>query len=309
MNVQWNGIYPAITTQFNEKDQIDFDAMAKSLHAQVEAGVDGMILGGTLGEASTLSAEEKSELLKFTINEIGDRVPVILNIAEQSTKMAIETAIYAADSGADGLMLLPPMRYSADDEEVVTYMKAVAEATELPIVLYNNPIDYKTFISLDMFRQFEDVETIKAVKESTRDVSNVIRIKNAFGDRFKVLTGVDTLGMESLVVGADGWIAGLVCAFPKETVAIYRLIKAKRYDEALSIYRWFLPLLELDINPQLVQNIKLAAQYTDLGFEHVRAPRLPLRGVERERVINIIESALRNRPNLPDYLNLTTQES
>ncbi len=304
MKVEWKGIYPAITTQFTKDDKIDFDAFGNSLHAQLEAGVDGMILGGTLGEASTLTEKEKNELVRFTVKEIGDKVPVIMNIAEQTTSGAVETAKTALSNGVNGLMLLPPMRYAADDEEVVTYLKAVAASTDLPIVLYNNPIDYKTFISIDMWKQLLDVPTIQAVKESTRDVSNVIRMKNAFGDRFSVLTGVDTLGMESLVIGADGWIAGLVCAFPAETVAIYRLVKAKRYDEALKIYSWFLPLLELDINPQLVQNIKLAATYTGLGSENVRAPRLPLRGAERDRVKNIIEKAMESRPQLPDYLNL-----
>jgi len=199
---------------------------------------------------------------------------------------------------------LPPMRYTSDDRETVTFLRSVAQATELPIILYNNPADYKIWISPDMFRQLEDLSTIQAVKESTRDISNVTRMKNAFGDRFAVLTGVDTLGMESLLMGADGWVAGLVCAFPRETVAIYRLIKAGKYQDALSIYRWFLPVLELDVSTKLVQNIKLAETMTGLGNEIVRAPRLPLIGVERERIVNILNKALASRPALPDYLNL-----
>jgi len=227
-----------------------------------------------------------------------------MNVAEQSTRAAIEAAIRARDNGADGLMLLPPLRYTSDDRETVTFLRAVAQATELPIILYNNPVDYKIWISPDMFRQLEDLPTIQAVKESTRDISNVTRMKSAFGDRFAVLTGVDTLGMESLVMGADGWVAGLVCAFPRETVAVYRLVKAGKYKEALAIYRWFLPVLELDVSTKLVQNIKLAETLTGLGNEIVRAPRLPLAGNERDRVLNILNTALANRPQLPDYLNL-----
>jgi 4-hydroxy-tetrahydrodipicolinate synthase len=177
-------------------------------------------------------------------------------------------------------------------------------ATELPVILYNNPVDYKIWISPDIFRQLEDLPAVQAVKESTRDISNVTRMKTAFGDRFAVLTGVDTLGMESLLMGADGWVAGLVCAFPKETVAIYRLIKAGKMEEALKIYRWFLPVLELDVSTKLVQNIKLAESITGLGNENVRAPRLPLAGEERSRVLAILKTAMETRPELPDYLNL-----
>jgi 4-hydroxy-tetrahydrodipicolinate synthase len=227
-----------------------------------------------------------------------------MNVAEQSTRAAVEAAVRARDNGADGLMLLPPLRYTSDDRETVAFLRAVAQATELPIILYNNPVDYKIWISPDMFRQLEELPTIQAVKESTRDISNVTRMKSAFGDRFAVLTGVDTLGMESLVMGADGWVAGLVCAFPRETVAVYRLVKAGKYNEAPAIYRWFLPVLELDVSTKLVQNIKLAETLTGLGNEIVRAPRLPLVGDERDRVLNILNSALANRPQLPDYLNL-----
>jgi 4-hydroxy-tetrahydrodipicolinate synthase len=171
-------------------------------------------------------------------------------------------------------------------------------------MIYNNPVDYKTLVSLDMFEELAACATIQSVKESTRDLSNITRMINRFGDRFKILSGVDTLALESLLMGAHGWVAGLVCAFPKETVAIYRLQKAGRYEEALKIYRWFLPLLELDINARLVQNIKLAEVATGLGSEYVRAPRLPLVGEERSHVMNIIKQGLATRPQLPDYLSL-----
>ena len=304
MKFEWKGVFPAVTTKFTADDQLDFDAFDLNLNAQIDAGVDGIILGGSLGEASTLLQDEKDALLKHTVKAVAGKVPVLMNVAEQSTKVAIDAALRARDNGADGLMLLPPMRYTSDDRETVTFLRAVAQVTELPIILYNNPADYKIWISPDIFRQLEDLPTIQAVKESTRDISNVTRMKNAFGDRFAVLTGVDTLGMESLLMGADGWVAGLVCAFPRETVAIYRLIKAGKIQEAMNIYRWFLPVLELDVSTKLVQNIKLAETLTGLGNEIVRAPRLPLIGAERERILSILNTALANRPQLPDYLNL-----
>ncbi len=304
MKFEWKGVFPAVTTKFTADDKLDFDAFDVNLNAQIEAGVDGIILGGSLGEASTLLQDEKDALLKHTVKAAASKVPVLMNVAEQSTKVAVDAALKARDNGADGLMLLPPMRYTSDDRETVIFLREVAKATELPIILYNNPADYKIWISPDMFRQLEDLPTIQAVKESTRDISNVTRMKNAFGDRFAVLTGVDTLGMESLLMGADGWVAGLVCAFPRETVAIYRLIKAGKIQEALAIYRWFLPVLELDVSTKLVQNIKLAETLTRLGNENVRAPRLPLIGAERERILGILNTALANRPILPDYLNL-----
>ena len=304
MKFEWKGIFPAVTTKFTADDQLDFAAFDLNLKAQLEAGVDGIILGGSLGEASTLLPEEKDALLVHTIKAVAGKVPVLMNVAEQSTKAAVAAAISARDNGADGLMLLPPMRYTSDDRETVTFLRAVAQATELPIILYNNPADYKIWISPEMFHQLEDLPTIQAVKESTRDISNITRMKNEFGDRIAVLTGVDTLGMESLLMGADGWVAGLVCAFPRETVAIYRLIKAGKIQEALKIYRWFLPVLELDVSTKLVQNIKLAETLTGLGNEIVRAPRLPLIGPERERILSILNKALSVRPELPDYLNL-----
>jgi 4-hydroxy-tetrahydrodipicolinate synthase len=198
-------------------------------------------------------------------------------------------------------MMLPPMRYKADDRETVVYYKTVANSTDLPIMVYNNPVDYGIEITLDMFEQLIECPNIQAVKESTRDLSNITRLKNRFGDRLAILSGVDTLALESLFMGADGWVAGLVCAFPSETVAIYELAKANRTIEALKIYRWFLPLLELDINTKLVQNIKLAEVATGIGTENVRAPRLPLIGEERARVLEIINAGLVSRSELPDY--------
>ncbi|GFZ81839.1 dihydrodipicolinate synthase family protein [Aquaticitalea lipolytica] len=304
MSIQWKGIMPAVTTKFTDNDELDLKTFELNINAQLEAGVHGIVLGGTLGEASTLLDEEKRLLTTATVDIVKGKVPVLINIAEQTTKGAILAAQKAEEDGAKGLMMLPPMRYKSGDRETVEYFKAVANSTSLPIMVYNNPVDYKVEVTLNMFDELLKCKNIEAVKESTRDISNVTRIKNRFGDRLKIMTGVDTIALESLLMGADGWIAGLVCAFPAETVAIYELQKAGRIKEAIEIYRWFLPLLELDINPKLVQNIKLAEVYTGIGTENVRAPRLPLHGEERKQVINIIEDSLKNRPTLPDYKNL-----
>lgn len=301
MHIKWEGVMPAVTTKFTQEDTLDLKMFELNIMAQLDAGVSAIILGGTLGEASTLTDDEKKILVQETVRIVKGKIPVIINIAEQTTKGAIEAAYKAKKYGASGLMMLPPMRYKANDFETVTYFKEVAMSTDLPIMVYNNPIDYGIEVTLDMFEELLNMPNIKAVKESTRDISNITRIKNRFGDRLKVLTGVDTLGLESLLMGADGWVAGLVCAFPAETVAIFSLAKAGRIKEALAIYRWFLPLLELDINPQLVQNIKLAEVATGIGTEQVRAPRLPLQGEDRDKVLEIIAEGMRTRPNLPEY--------
>ncbi|MBD1396398.1 dihydrodipicolinate synthase family protein [Pontibacter sp. JH31] len=297
--MNWHGVYPALTTKFQADGAIDYRTFMRNVDAQLEAEVEGIILGGTLGESSVLTTAEKQELTERTIAHVAGKVPVILNIAEGATHEAINRAREAEAMGAKGLMLLPPMRYAADHREVVAYFRAVADSTSLPIMIYNNPVDYKTQVTLAMFDELLVHENIQAVKESTRDVSNVTRMISRYSDRIKVLCGVDTLAMESLLMGAHGWVAGLVCAFPKETVAIYKLVQAGRIQEALEIYRWFLPLLELDIHPKLVQYIKLAEQQVGLGTEHMRPPRLPLIGEERERILAILDEGIRNRPTLP----------
>lgn len=304
MKVNWRGIYPALTTKFTSRDELDLPLFEKNLQAQLDAGIDGIILGGTLGESSVLSTGEKEKLVKFAIDKVEGKIPVILNIAEGSTREALQQVGYASNWGVDGLMALPPMRYKSDHRETVQWFKTIAQATDLPIILYNNPIDYKTLITLEMFDEMAECKNIEAVKESTRDVTNVTRMRNRFGNRYKILCGVDTLAMEELCLGADGWVAGLVCAFPKETVAIYRLVKAGRLEQAAKIYRWFMPLLEMDIHPKLVQYIKLAEELEGIGSEAVRAPRLTLAGEEREKILKIINDGIASRPQLPDYLKI-----
>ena len=299
--IKWEGVMPAITTQFKKDYTLDLAAFKKNLAAQINAGVHGIILGGTLGEASTLSDEEKSQLLVTSLEAVGGKLPVVMNIAEQTTSKAVALAEQAEAEGANGLMLLPPMRYKATDEETVAYFSSVAASTSLPIMIYNNPVDYKIEVTLDMFEQLSAFENINAVKESTRDTTNITRMLNRFGDRFSILCGVDTIAMECLLMGARGWVAGLVDAFPEETVALYTYCKAGEWEKARLLFRWFLPLLELDISPQLVQNIKMCEVETGLGTGYVRPPRKPLSGDTKTAVRQTIASALLSRPTNLDY--------
>ena len=299
--IKWEGVMPAITTQFKKDYTLDLAAFKKNLAAQINAGVHGIILGGTLGEASTLSDEEKSQLLTTSLVAVEGKLPVVMNIAEQTTSKAVALAEQAEAEGANGLMLLPPMRYKATDEETVAYFSSVAASTSLPIMIYNNPVDYKIEVTLDMFEQLSAYENINAVKESTRDTTNITRMLNRFGDRFSILCGVDTIAMECLMMGARGWVAGLVDAFPEETVALYTYCKVGEWEKARLLFRWFLPLLELDISPQLVQNIKMCEVETGLGTGYVRPPRKPLSGDTNTAVRQIIASALLSRPTNLDY--------
>lgn len=298
MAFEWKGVFPALLTPFTKDEVLDLRMYQTNLQAQLDAGIHGIIIGGSLGEASTITENEKESLTEFSVEYINGRIPVIVNIAESTTSEAVRQAALAKKWGADGLMLLPPMRYKTDDRETITYFKAVAKSTDLPIMIYNNPPDYKIDTRPDMFDQLVECDNITALKESSRDVTNLTRMKNRFGDRFKVLCGVDTLAMEELCLGADGWVAGLVCAFPKETTAIFNLVLQGKLEEARAIYRWFMPLLELDIHPKLVQYIKLAAAGTGIGTEYVRAPRLILEGEERQRILKIINDGIASRPAL-----------
>ena len=299
MNVIWKGVYPALTTKFSTNGELDIPAYLHNIEKQIESGVHGIVIGGSLGEASTLTQNEKNQLLQAAVSAYKNQIPIIMNVAEQSTDGVIKAVNDAKIYNADGLMMLPPMRYNADQRETLEFYKIAAENVDLPIMIYNNPYDYKIEITLKMFDELAKYENMQAVKESTRDVTNVTRMRNYFGDRFKILCGVDTLALEELLLGADGWVAGLVDAFPRETVLIYELVQRKRFDEALNLYRWFMPLLELDIHPKLVQYIKLAEVATGMGTENVRPPRLELIGEERVKVIKIIDNAIKKRPDLP----------
>jgi 4-hydroxy-tetrahydrodipicolinate synthase len=299
MKPNWTGVYPAVTTNFFADESLDLETFSRNIEVQIAAGVHGIIVCGSLGENSTLSFDEKLLLLETAKKTAAERVPVITCLAECNTNEAIRFAKAAEQSGADGFMTLPPMRYHSDDRETLHYLHRVADATDLPVMLYNNPVAYKTFLSIPMFKDLAQNAHFESMKESTGDIRYLTDLINAFGTRFKILSGVDDLALESLIMGADGWVAGLVVAFPAETVAIYELAKQGRIAEAREIYRWFYPLLHLDIGAKFVQNIKLAEVATGMGTETVRQPRLPLVGAEREQVLNVIKEALAVRPSLP----------
>lgn len=304
MRPTWEGVYPAVTTNFHSDESLDIPMFVQNLEAQRDAGVHGIILCGSLGENGTLLTEEKLLLLETAKNVVGDQLPVIMCIAECITREAMAFAQDCESLGADGFMLLPPMRYPSDDRETLRYLHRVADATDLPVMLYNNPVAYKTFISLPMFQELAANPHFESMKESTGDIRYLTDILNTLGERFKILSGVDDLALESLFMGAHGWVAGLVDAFPRETVVIYELAKLGRWEEARAIYRWFAPLLHLDVSTKFVQNIKLAEQVVGLGTEFVREPRMPLAGAEREAVLRVIEDSLKTRPDLSPYADL-----
>lgn len=297
-NLNWSGIFPAMLTPFHENGELNFEMLSINIEAQLAAGIEGLILAGSLGEASVLTTEEKFELLTYTLDVVKGRGYVLLNLTENTTKDAVAFAQRAEALGADGLMVLPPMRYRADDREAVAWFRTIAQSTKLPVLVYNNPVDYSTYITLDMFEELLQEPNIEAVKESTRDLTNITRLRNFFGDRLKILAGVDTIFLESLALGADGVVGGLVDAFPKETYAIFEAVKKGEIQKAVDIYRWFMPLLELDIHPKLVQYIKLAASKEGLCTPYTRAPRLPLIGEEEKRINKIIDDALASRPQI-----------
>lgn len=299
MTPNWTGVYPAVTTNFFKDQSLDLATFEMNIEAQIAAGVHGIIICGSLGENSTLTMGEKFQLLASAKKKVADRVPVIVCIAESITTEAIAFAQTCEQMGANGFMLLPPMRYPSDDRETLHFLHKVADATDLGVMAYNNPLAYKTLITIPMFKDLAQNEHFVAIKESSGDVRYMTDIINELGERFKIFSGVDDLAMESLVMGADGWVAGLVDAFPRETVVIYELVKQGRIAEARAIYRWFFPLLHLDIGPKFVQQIKLAELATGLGTEWVREPRLCLDEADRASVMATIEKALKNRPVLP----------
>lgn len=299
MRPNWTGVYPAVTTKFTQEGSLDPAAMEKHFEFQIASGVHGLIVVGSLGENGVLSAEEKQQILKIAVAVSGGRVPVLACVAETTTKAALQCVEDGTKNGADGFMLLPPMRYVSDSRETMHFLRTIATASTKPLMIYNNPIAYGVDVTPAMFAELASEPKIVAIKESSDDVRRITDIINVVGDRFDIFCGVDNIALEALVLGAAGWVAGLVCAFPKETVAIYELVKRGRVAEAVEIYRWFKPVLDLDVSTKLVQNIKLAEAMAGVGNENVREPRLPLAGEERERVQRTIRNALETRPDLP----------
>jgi 4-hydroxy-tetrahydrodipicolinate synthase len=294
----WKGVLPAVTTKFAEDGSLDHDEMRRCFRIQMDAGVDGLIACGSLGEGPMLSHDERIAVLKLCKEAAGTK-PALLTIAEAATKDACALAQKAARAGADGLMVVPSTIYHTDPRETVATLRAIAQAGDLPIMIYSNRLAYRVDVTVEIMEELADDPRFVAVKESSDDIRRSTDILNRFGDRFDLLTGVDNLAFEALMVGAQGWVAGVGLAFPHETVAIWRLVQAKRYDEALHIYRWFRPLLDLDVSTYLVQNIKLAEAIAIGSNERVRAPRLPLAGERRAQVERTIRTAMANRPTLP----------
>ncbi|BCV32939.1 dihydrodipicolinate synthase family protein [Shewanella algae] len=301
MKPNWQGVYPAISTQFNADGSINFDSNRRMLEALIHDGIDGIIALGTVGENASLSAAEKRAFIKHTVETVAGRIPVISGCTEHSAKHAAEYAKDVAALGVDGLMLLPAVVYRGTDREVLAHYRHVARATTLPIMIYNNPVSYGVDINLEMTAELAKEPNIVAIKESTTDTRRLTELQSRFGDRFIVFCGVDDIALESLLLGADGWISGLTNVFPRESVTLYRLARAGRLQEARELYRWFMPLLRLDTIPTLVQCIKLAEELVGRGSEHVRMPRLPLEGEERAYVQQLLEQALATRIDLDKY--------
>lgn len=297
----WRGVYSAITTKLDGDQEVDLVAVQADVRFQIEGGVDAVICCGSLGEASTLAADEKIAIAAAAKEAAAGRVKVMLTIAEDSTRAAARLAERAAELELDGLMVLPAMRYVSTPRETMTHFRTMAQATDLPIMIYNNPVAYAVDVTPAMFAELADEPNFVSMKESSGDVRRITDIVNRLGDRYAVFTGVDDLALESLMLGAVGWVAGLVCAFPKETVAIYRLATKGRYEEAREIYRWFMPLLHLDVSHRFVQNIKVVEGMVRGTSTVVRAPRLELEGEELERVEEITAAALATQPDLSRY--------
>ncbi len=295
---RWQGVFPAVTTKFKADDSLDLDAMAQHLEFQLQAGVHGIIILGSLGECSALNMEEKLQLTAFFVEQVNKRVPLLACIAESDTREACCYAKRAEELGIDGFMLLPPMRYPSDRRETLAYLEEVAAASDLPIMLYNNPIAYGTDLSPADFAVLASNPKFVAIKESSADTRRIPEIRRLLDDRFAIFCGVDDLAFECFSLGAVGWVAGMVVAFPNETVKMYDLMCAGKWAEARAIYEWFLPLLHLDIGPKFVQQIKLVEEIVGVGSARVRSPRLALTESDAQNVREIVEQALANRPSI-----------
>lgn len=301
MNINWNGVFPAISTQFNDDGSINYESNARMLEELINDGIDGIIALGTIGENLSLSPQEKREFIKHTVETVNGRIIVLSGCAENTADAAAKYAQDIQDTGIDGLMLLPAMVYRGCERETLFHYQTVARATTLPIMIYNNPVTYGIDIDLEMTAILAKEKNIVAIKESTTDTRRLTELQSRFGERFTLLCGVDDIALESILLGATGWISGLTNVFPQESVALMKLARAGRIEEAREIYRWFMPLLRLDTIPKLVQAIKLAEQIVGRGSENVRAPRLTLAGSERTMVEKTMADALATRIDLSKF--------
>lgn len=296
--VSFRGVFPAVTTQLHEDQSLNLKAQAEHLEVLIDSGIHGLILCGSLGENQTLLPEEKRTVVKHAIEVAAGRVPVLSGVAEMSTAAACQYVQDMEALGADGVMVLPAMVYKSDPRETMAHFRTVAAATKLPIIVYNNPVGYTVDITPTMFAQLADVENLVAIKESSADTTRITELYNTCGDRYALFGGVDTLIPECVLMGATGWIAGVGLAFPKENARMWELMMAGEWDKARELWRWFLPLMTLDIGPHFVQKIKLVLQEVGLGKEWVRQPRLTLAGTERDEILALIHKGLAERPTL-----------
>lgn len=295
----FRGVFPAVTTQFHADESLNLPALRAHLDRLLQAGVQGFVMLGSLGENNSLEPAEKAEIVRCAVVVSAGRVPVVAGVSELSTTKAIRHVQAMRDAGATGLMVMPAMVYPADRREAHAYFRAVAAATELPIILYNNPLAYPVDLRPHDLAELADEPKFVAVKESSGDPRRFTDIVNLLGDRYTLMAGVDDLALECGILGAQGWIAGVGLAFPEENQHLWNLMQAERWEEARQLYRWLTPALHLDVGPKFVQCIKLLIQEVGLGAEWVRAPRLPLAGSEREQALAVIAETLRTRPNLP----------
>lgn len=295
-NPRWKGIFPAITTKFHADESIDAEGTARQIDFQIRNGIHGLVTGGSLGEASTLTLEEKLQVAKIAIDASKGRVPVLANVSETSTREALRYIDGGNKLGVDGYMVMPSVIYVADAREAMQNVRTIAAAAQKPLMIYNNPVAYRVDLKPDHMLALADCEWIAAIKESSDDIRRITDLRNTVGDRYQLFLGVDDLAYEGLALGCDGLLAGVGCTFPRETVALYDLMMAGKFAEALKLYQWMTPMLHLDVSTKLVQNLKLIDLVAGVSTEHMRRPRLPLVGAEREFVETVVKKALATRP-------------
>lgn len=295
-NPRWQGIFPAVTTKFHADERIDAEGTARHIDFQIRNGIHGLVTCGSLGEASTLTLEEKLEVARIALDAAGGRVPVLANVSETSTREAQRYIDGANQLGVAGFMVMPSVIYVADAREAMANVRAMAQAAQKPLMVYNNPVAYRVDLKPEHMQELADCEWIAAIKESSGDIRRITDLRNTVGDRYQLFCGVDDLAYEALALGCDGLLAGVGCAFPRETVALYDLMKAGQWAEALKLYQWMTPMLHLDVSNKLVQNLKLIDVLAGVGSEHMRLPRMPLIGEERAFITSVVNQALATRP-------------